>query len=50
MDYNATYNAQQLGMYYQDYNFLMGMSGALAGFTTMVIVLLLLTKVASRGR
>lgn len=48
MDYNATINAQQLGMYYQDYNFLMGLSGALAGFTTMIIVLLLLSKVASK--
>jgi hypothetical protein len=30
-DYNATLNAQQLGLYYQDYNFLMGLTGLLTG-------------------
>jgi len=45
-DYNATLNAQQLGLYYQDYNFLMGLTGLLCGVAFMSIVLYLIAKVA----
>jgi hypothetical protein len=37
-DYNATINAQTLGLYYQDYNFLMALSGVLVGFVLLSTV------------
>lgn len=49
MDYNSTLNAQNLGMYYQDYNFLMALAGSLCGFTVLFFVLLLIVKIASKG-
>jgi len=47
-DYNATKNADTLGIYYQDYNFLMGLSGLLMGFTVTIIVLFLIMQVAKK--
>lgn len=47
-DYNATQNAEDLNMYYQDYNFLMGMTGALVGFVIMLLTLYLITQIARK--
>ena len=46
--YDSTKNAQDLNMYYQDYNFLMGLSGALIGFIFMLIILILITQISRR--
>ena len=43
-DYNATQNAYDLGLYYQDYNFLMSLSGLFSGLLLASITLLLITK------
>ena len=45
-DYNATQNAIDLGLYYQDYNFLMSLSGALTGFIFFVFILLSINNFA----
>ena len=47
-DYNATKNAQDLGLYYQDYNFLMGLSGLLLGFIFTIIILLLIIQISKK--
>jgi uncharacterized protein HemY len=47
-DYNATANSDTLGIYYQDYNFLMGLSGLLMGFTVTIVVLFLIMQVAKK--
>ena len=46
--YDSTKNAQDLNMYYQDYNFLMALSGALVGFIFMLILLILITQISRR--
>lgn len=40
-DYNATLNADQLGMAYADYNFSMALAGSLIGFTFLAGVVYL---------
>ncbi len=42
--YNSTINAQTLGIYFQDYNFLMGLSGLLIGFITFYFMLSVFNK------
>lgn len=42
--YNSTINAQELGIYFQDYNFLMGASGLLIGFLTLYFMLNAVSK------
>jgi hypothetical protein len=42
--YNSTINAQELGIYFQDYNFLMGFSGLLIGFLTLYFMLHAVSK------
>lgn len=44
MTYNASINAQELGIYFQDYNFLMGLSGALCGFVFLFFAIYIVTK------
>jgi hypothetical protein len=43
--YNATENAQNLGMYYQDYNFMMALIGTLIGFSILIGAIILTIKV-----
>lgn len=45
--YDATTNADQLGMYYQDYNSMMALTGILIGFTIMIGAIFLTIKVGS---
>jgi hypothetical protein len=40
-DYNATQVAESLGLYYQDYNSMMAMTGVLIGFTFMITAVFL---------
>jgi len=47
-DYNATQNAQDLGLYYEDYNNLMGLSGLLSGFLFMLFILLAINNFVKR--
>lgn len=42
--YNSTINAQVLGLYFQDYNFLMALSGLLLGFITLYFMLSIVSK------
>jgi len=42
--YNSTINAQVLGLYFQDYNFLMALSGLLIGFIILYFMLLIVSK------
>ena len=42
--YNSTIQAQVLGLYFQDYNFLMALSGLLIGFVTLYFMLLTVSK------
>ncbi|MDD4330331.1 MAG: hypothetical protein PHD79_10275 [Aliarcobacter sp.] len=42
--YNSTIQAQILGLYFQDYNFLMALSGLLIGFVTLYFMLLTVSK------
>jgi len=44
-DYNASQNAIDLNLYYQDYNFLMGEAGVLVGVIFLGITLYLITSV-----
>jgi hypothetical protein len=46
-DYNATQNAQNLGLYYQDYNSMMALTGILIGFSIMLGAIILTIKVGS---
>ncbi len=39
MIYDSSVNSQILGMFFQDYNFLMGLSGLLVGFLTLYFML-----------
>lgn len=48
-DYNATLNAEMLGVVPSDYNFLMGLSGLLFGAIFMAVILFLVVNIA-RGR
>ena len=47
-DYNATQNAKDLGMYYENYNYLMGASGLLSGFLFSFFVLLAILQFSKR--
>ena len=47
-DYNATQNAQDLGIYYEDYNYLMGASGLLSGFLFSFFVSLAIIQFSKR--
>ena len=47
-DYNATKNAQDLGLYYEDYNHLMAEAGLLSGFLFMLFILLAINNFAKR--
>lgn len=44
-DYNATQNAEDLGLYYQDYNFLMSLSGTLVGLIVLYFFLLTIVNI-----
>lgn len=44
MIYNSTIQAQVLGLYFQDYNYLMGLSGTLVGFITLYFMLQTVSK------
>lgn len=46
--YSATANAETLGLYYQDYNFLMGLTGLLIGFLFSMAVVLLTINMGKR--
>lgn len=46
-EYNPTANAEQLGMYYQDYNLAMALTGILIGFSIMLGAIILTIKVGS---
>lgn len=46
-DYNATQNAQNLGMYYQEYNSMMAITGILIGFSILLGAIILTIKVGS---
>ncbi|WP_170170148.1 hypothetical protein [Malaciobacter pacificus] len=46
--YDATATAQQLGLQYSDYNFLMGLSGILSGFIFLFFVLYI-TIIVAKG-
>jgi hypothetical protein len=46
-EYDATVNADELGMYYQDYNSMMALTGILMGATIMFGMIFLTIKVGS---
>jgi len=47
-DYNATQNADDLGIYYQDYNFLMGLNGTLVGFIVLGFFLYSIVQITKK--
>lgn len=50
MDYNATLTADNLGLAYSDYNFLMALGGSLVGFTFLFFTIYLAILIgSSRG-
>lgn len=42
--YNSTLQAQNLGLYFQEYNFLMGLCGLLVGFITLYFMIQISSK------
>lgn len=47
MDYNATMTADNLGLSYQDYNFLMAFDGSLVGFCFLFFAIYLSILIGS---
>lgn len=47
-DYNATQNADDLGIYYQDYNFLMGLDGSIVGFIVLAFFLYVIVNITKK--
>lgn len=46
MDYNSTAIADQLGLAYQDYNWLMAINGSLVGFIIVFFSVMLILNLA----